>query len=324
LKKTDNLSNIPNDFAIEFLPSWIFFGKKITYDSLKNNKNPFKIFWQTLSISIATKANSSDNDSSSSEDVPSGDTTSDKDSRSLSLGVRFSLIRGKLLHEGKYEEIVKDINTELSKKITEDEDLKDLRQQRRKLKKDSNEWKKIVKKMEKRNEEIEEEVTKLFYEKAPESNPLKRIGLNLNIAGGVVWKFEGTKFEKGKLNKWGLWTTLSYEMKKVNLLAVGRYLSMEEDEDSIKKHCFDFGGRIIFDSLKKYSLSGELLYRKYNRNEDEANTSQWRAALLFEYRIGKNQTIYFSVGRDFEGNENSNLVSMIGLKLGIGSERFHL
>ena len=322
LKQTDNLSTIPEDFAIEFLPAWIFNGKNITFDSLKNNKNPLKILWQTLSISIATKSNATDdNNSSSSGKNVSENSDSENDSRSLSLGIRFSLIRGKLLYEDKYYKIkkaIEDMNLTFVEKLENDLLYRQLQDERRTPGLKDAERDKIIERMEKRANELEKE---LYFEAASEPFSFKRTGWDLNIAGGVVYNFPGNKFENGKLDKWGLWTTLSYEMKKVNLLAVGRYLSMEEDEDSIKKHCFDIGYRIIFDSFKNYSLSGELLFRKYNKNENETDTSQWRAALLFEFKIGKNQSINVTLGRDFEGNEKGNFISMVGLTLGVGSKR---
>jgi len=145
---------------------------------------------------------------------------------------------------------------------------------------------------------------------------LRRIGWKLDIAGGMVADFPQRVFDDGSINRWGAWLTGGYEWRKWSTLSVFRYMGNRNDSD---ESSFDFGGRIIFDNYKQFSLSTEAVYRKFpNRS---INDNKKRIALLFDYAIAKNKSISFTFGRDFEGKQSGDLISLVNILLGFGSKR---
>ncbi len=333
LNQTENLTTIPKNFAIDFLPYWVFFGKKITYESYEDNKLLDNLL-QSLSISIATKSNTN------SESKENTNLESNPEPRSVSLGIRFSLLRGDVSeeYEGQIEAIKgilennfhDDLKEFITEKIKDDPELKKLNERFLNAPNKDEIQDEIEDKKTKRIEEIKLPYLRSFLKekhdeiqvlkKAISNLEFKREGLKIDLAGGFVMDFPGNTFDEGEVNRWGLWMTIGYEgkaLKNWSTLGVLRYLS--NDSEGLKNHSFDIGGRIIYDINKKFLLSGEALYRKYN--EHEVDTNQWRAVLLLEYALAKNKALVFTFGRDFEGNENGNLISMLSLKLGFGSKR---
>lgn len=322
LNQTDNLGILPEDFALEFAPYWLFAGKGITYEKYANHKNIKSNFLQTLSFSIATSFNS--------------ETSPDSLSTSLAFGIRFSILRGKMDSEFNgyadslgtlykwLDELNKKFAPELLKRIDQDETSKKLRDERDKAGPTTRPI--IEARIAERDAEIKQQVEAEVREQhAGRINRIKglisrlrlrRIGWKLDVAGGAVADFPQRVFDDGSLSRWGAWLTGGYEWTKWSALGVFRFLGNHDDSD---ESSFDLGARLIFDTFKKFSLSGEGVYRKLpNRNTDD---NQWRLALICDYAIARNKSISFTFGRDFEGKQSGNLISLINLLLGFGSNR---
>lgn len=322
LNQTDNLSILPENFALEFAPYWLFAGRGITYEKYANHKNIKSNFLQTLSFSIATSFNS--------------ETSPDSLSASLALGIRFSILRGKIDSEFNgyadslgtlYEwldELNKKFAPEWQKRIEQDETINNLK----------DEWNnagpttrpiieaRIGEREAEIKQQVEAEIRKQHAERIDSIKGLisglrlRRIGWKLDVAGGAVADFPQRVFDDGSLSRWGAWLTGGYEWKKWSALGVFRFLGNYEDSD---ESSFDLGGRLIFDNFKKFSLSAEAVYRKLPNSSTDDN--QWRLALIFDYAIAKNKSISFTFGRDFEGKQSGNLISLVNLLLGFGSNR---
>ncbi|GAF75795.1 unnamed protein product, partial [marine sediment metagenome] len=153
---------------------------------------------------------------------------------------------------------------------------------------------------------------------------LRRIGWKLDVAGGAVADFPQRVFDDGSFNRWGAWLTGGYEWKKWSVLGVFRYLGDQDDsdvgdQDDSDESSIDLGGRIVFDNFKRFSLSAEAVARIFSNRSTHDN--QWRLAFLFDYAIAKNKSISFTFGRDFEDGQSGNLILLVNILLGFGSNR---
>lgn len=326
LNQTDNLSILPENFALEFAPYWLFGGKGLTYEEYAYHENIISNFFQTLSFSIATSSNS--------------ETSPDSLSTSLALGIRFSIFRGKIDSEfndyakrldtlyKELDELNKKFAPEWRKRIHEDPTIISMKDE---LQNADPTIKPIIAPLieahiAQREAEIKQQVeAEIRKQHAGKINNIKglisrlrlrRIGWKLDVAGGAVADFPQRVFDDGSFSRWGAWFTGGYEWRKWSVLGVLRYLGDQDDSD---ESSIDLGGRIVFDNFKRFSLSAETVYRYFpNRCTDD---NQWRLAFLFDYAIAKNKAISFTFGRDFEGEQSGNLISLVNILLGFGSDR---
>ncbi len=321
INNTKNLSALPENFALEFLPYWLFFGKNISYSSYKANEVVPNIA-QTLSLSIATSSDS--------------ETSSDTSSTSLGVGFRFSILRGRI--DEKYNDYAEKLDAlyddlgKISKSITEKrskltEDDPTIKQLRKQLETADETMVPLIEAMlSQRHEAIDQEAEAQVREELKENYEnlqsiasglrLRRIGLKLDLAAGFVIDFPQRVFDEANFSRLGAWITGGYEWTNYSLLGVARFLGNENNSD---ENSFDIGGRVIFDNFKRFSLSAESVYRNFPNRDSDKN--EYRVAVSFDYSLAKNKSISFTFGRDFEGRKSGNLISLINLVLGFGSER---
>ncbi len=334
-EQTEDLSSIPNNFAVEFSPFWLVSHPGLTYNEYNEAGSVFEkggrnVFLQTLSFSIATTTEKMEN--SAGDDVSI---------TSLAAGARFSLFRGKV-DDTPFQEHIKEIHKQLGilndafgvrfKKAVDSDPTLSLFKV---MKSDTISAEKrkaidlqITAVREKIKEKVEQE---LRTEKKATFNTIKstiskikykRLGFKLDLAGGIVLEFPNRDFEAGELRRWGSWLTGGYEGKNITTLGVLRYLGHRAGQDSSS---FDIGGRLIYSTANdKFSFSGEAVYRKIlkeNENLQNKVESSWRLALLLDYAIAKNRKLSFTFGRDFKGKTSGNLISAVNLIFGIGSKR---
>ncbi len=321
LNNTRNFSALPENFALEFSPYWLFFGQNIGYSSYAADNVGSNIA-QTLSFSIATTSDA--------------ETSTDPTSTSLGIGVRFSLLRGSIDQE--FNDYAKKLETlysnlgEISLRTT---------QKRAQMTATDTTIRKLVIQLQsaepamiplietalaqkqsaidnQAEAEVREEL-RANYDKLQAIATglrLRRIGWKLDLAGGFVVDFPQSQFDNGSLNRTGAWLTGGYEWTNFSFLSLARYLGGHDDSNN---NSIDLGGRLILDNVKKFSLSAESVYRSFpDRDSDK---SEYRLAFSLDYAIAKNKALSFSFGRDFEGKQSGNLISMINLILGFGSER---
>ena len=321
LTQTDNLTTIPEDFAVEIAPFWMLGGSGLTYSQYAGNQGLWANFLQTLSLSMA----------SSSRSVSSDDTTAS----SVAFGARFCLFQGHIdeSHEqygarlDSIRENLRYLNRSMHDAWTSRKESDSLLLQLKRLRDavpDSlkagiydmmdDRRSSLLNEVEAEQAELHEDEHELLADLASRLT-VRRIGPVLQASMGVVVDFPDRDFDYGDLSRAGLWLTGGYTWDDWSALAVARYL--HHDEDSLCN--FDFGARLIFDNWRRFSLSAEGLYRRFpDRDSDE---STWRAAFALDYAIGKNKSIAITFGRDFEGRRSGNLLTLINLVLGFGSER---
>lgn len=345
LNRTNDLNEFPRDLAMEFMPCWIFWGHKIKREDYEKD-TPSANLLQSASVSIASSNSEYGTDSSMT---------------STAIGLRFSLLRGRiddefkkmedsinvvhrLLHseytdslwKGKMQkDSIRGMLLARSKFIGDKLDTLDAKLEEEgiditefQLQKDHYEAEAdlVEASLAQREKDLREKFETEFREQNKETYdllsqliselPFRRIGWKMDMAGGVVLDFINNDFDKGDFNRWGIWFTGGYEWRNWSALGVFRYLGNDNDSDMAT---LDVGGRVILDNFKKFSLSAEAVNRSFPNMKDKA--SEYRAALQFDYAIARNKSVSFTFGRDFEGKQSGNLISIINIIMGFGSDR---
>lgn len=163
-----------------------------------------------------------------------------------------------------------------------------------------------------------------------EDNPLEqfqeampqRVGLFWGLAGGAAWGFPDQVWERGRVRRLGLWTTLSYEGTAVSNnvmftpVAVVRLLSERGDSASTT---VDAGGRFVL-SGPTYSASVEGVLRLPMEQEGAENL--YRIAGIFEYRIQPDLWFTATFGRDYRSEDSGSLLAQFGVKFNITEDRY--
>lgn len=334
IDNTSGLNAFPKNLAVEIMPYWIFWGQRIRYESYRSDR-PVSNILQSLSLSLATSVD---------------DAVEDSTVTSQAVGLRFSLFRGRIIEEMDTEidslsrylleryayrslktadsleaatelaaNAIDSLRTlienggdsvRLNAEIDVYEKILDVIADRRTAAGENAKINIDAEFLEDNKSSIER-LRKLIGDRQ-----LKRPGLKVDFAGGVVYDFPNNDFDKGEFRRWGAWMTAGYEWRKWSALGVVRCLTNDNHSDST---VIDFGGRIIFDNIKRLSLSAEAIYRYYPDLTD--GDDEYRLALEFDYAIARNKALTFVFGRDFEGRKSGNLLSMINLVMGFGSDR---
>ncbi|PKK83029.1 MAG: hypothetical protein CVT49_10825 [candidate division Zixibacteria bacterium HGW-Zixibacteria-1] len=334
LNNTNDLNNFPRNMAVEIMPYWIFWGQKIKYEDYSSNR-PGANLLQSLSLSLTTSID---------------DAIEDSAVTSQAVGIRFSLFRGRIIEEMDRE--IDSLSRSLLERyayefLSEADSLDAVKELAAKaidilrnrienggdsvrLDAEIEVYAEILEKISARrtaagenakinidtefledNKTIIERLRKLITDRQ-----LKRLGFKADFAGGMVYDFPNNDFDKGKFRRWGAWMTAGYEWRKWSMLGVIRCLTNDNNGDST---VIDFGSRIILDNVKKLSLSAEAIYRYYPNLTD--GDDEYRLALQFDYAIARNKSVSFTFGRDFEGKQSGNLISIINIIMGFGSDR---
>nr|WP_299382250.1 hypothetical protein [Allomuricauda sp.] len=353
---SENFTAFPNSYSLEFAPGWVFGGNNITYDDFDSDDIVDNLIQNTvLSFAINTKE---ENDSISTTQVALGVKFSllrgcidseyglKRDNRikldnSLNKILDFLAKSNEeaeeeakndeayLRLEGQIASLVDSIRQETDdteKEILKIE-LRALQQQK------SNFVAKYISEKLAESETMEQERKEL--QELAEQVKFEREGFKLDLSLAASWNFEQQNINNGKLFNYGGWLTGAYDLnpdsKKTNLSILGtaRMLLSPDEEYTVNATMmtddllrFDVGGRVILGALeRKLSISAEGLYRTVLNNDNIDDTH--RLVFNLEYEVSKNRLLTLSLGRDFDGNFNSdgNLIAFLNLVVGIGSKR---
>lgn len=334
LNATNNLSTIPNNYAVDLAPAWLFFGQHISYTDFSSN-TVGKNIWQSLDISIAYK------------NVK--DSLSNQTNTTIGIGVKVSLLRG-------------NINSKATAKVKQSLDLvSDLVKKRRDALQtyltsnprflamnkqagtttDTALKNKLAAQIRKTVDSLNKSVyaadpkTKANLDsikKIGESLDFSRYGWKLDLASGMSYYFPNQVYSSGSLNNAGAWLTGGFEdeASKVSFLGIARYLYNPKqayaDPKSILKQnnlsTFDTGFRLLFESAdSKFTFGGELVYRSITNTT--AVPSSYHYSISADYQVGKNQLLTFNIGRDFDGTvtKGGNLIAAFNFIIGFGNTK---
>lgn len=315
LNRTNSFSALPQDFAMEFSPYWMFAG---TQEEWRNDitRDIPKSILKTGTLSLATAQISTD---------------TSKKVTGLSVGFRFSLVSGTLAAKSvqKIERIEATLQEELFiKQSMESKERKkidslginniispDEYERRKNAIADSID---SSQEFQRRIKPVREERVKLLSQF--QENVSTREGLFWELAGAAVWAVPNGVIDKGMLDRLGLWTTLSQQWKEISLIAVGRYISVSTD--ALSKGSIDLGARCIY-TKDRYGISLEYVWRTQVGAKD-SNIPQWRLVGGIDYLIAPDTWAVVSFGKDYNTQAAGSLVAQLGLTFNIGKDRFTL
>jgi hypothetical protein len=174
------------------------------------------------------------------------------------------------------------------------------------------------------------------------SDPLEKlnkepVGHMLEFAMASSMDFLSADLKKTSLGKAAGWFTYTYRSEE-NDHHQGEFLASFRETydriDTISKSYTDIGVRGVYQYKSKFSMSLEFLgryrvdfdhcYDTNNKAFDCKHTRlDWRIFFNAEYKIMKNLSLTYGIGRDFDGNyvTNGNLVSLLGLNVGLGNAK---
>jgi hypothetical protein len=297
-------------------PFWIFGGRSITLEKFVKGKDIGQNIKQSLTVSLATTTKS--------------DTIADVEYRKVSFGVKFSILRGNI--KGDFEKEVRNLKSLLDKRkelitvIEEDPQYKALESKMLEAAKKGDEKTKEFYDdlMEKYLEEKEELLINSQKTKV-ENTEFKRSGFNLDLAFGLGVDFPTNEMSYSKVSKFGAWLTGDwYISEQMNFLLVSRILAAPNlyDSNNVKKSLvnFDAGAKLVLENFKKFSVSGEVIYRTYIQklNDEEGKI---RYTLNLAYELFPNKILTFNIGKDFDKNAETggNIIAALNFILGFGS-----
>jgi hypothetical protein len=276
-QSTNNFSQLPKSYALDFAPGLSFNSRNLTVDHYTSNS--FKDnFVQSFTISAAFR-----NLDAGEEDSLTSPATR------LGLGFRFSILRGKL-NTASYSllkslgaqqvkvlhGLVGDLDTlTRNDAIIQEAEIRmaELEDSGRKNSLDYATWQKIAvdREDELKSKAIESNKDELDRLTEMGRNlKIEKIGAKIDVAGGLVVDFLERTFNNSYVTKGGLWVTGGWETNSGwSFLGIGRYLFNPDkifaDENGLIRSAnvstFDFGGRVIFSSpVSRFSLSSEAIY----------------------------------------------------------------
>jgi hypothetical protein len=158
-------------------------------------------------------------------------------------------------------------------------------------------------------------------EQLQEATP-QRVGLFWGVAAGASWGFADGAWAAGHVRNIGVWTTLSYEGTQASQgttftpMAVARLLSQRGDSAMTT---LDAGGRFVL-SAPTYSASVEGIVRLPLETENAKNL--YRLAGILEYRLRPDLWLTATFGRDYQSQESGSLLAQLGVKFHVTEDRY--
>ncbi len=343
---TNGFTALPKNFSLEVAPFWLFSKKKPSLSSFISDKPKYSIP-QTLVLSVGTHTARSAFDSSEFTQV--------------AVGLSLSIMRGKVGKE--YKNWSDTLSMILKKENQTVEawydtyEKGDIELQRLKARLDNADNALILLLEDSINQRTEK--LHAIAEKAYQNDLVKRTtdlatikrlagttdfrryGFKMDIAAGLVMDYPFNTFQQAYLSKAGAWLTMGIEDKpnELNFLALVRFTGqfdyalknqMGMKVSNLHHGAFDIGFRLYKDFNDKFTLSYELLRRLVSYNNEKFVTSNVippdnsnRSAFSINYKIGKNQNLSFSFGKDFLQPflQRDNLITSLSFLSGLGSLR---
>ena len=311
LSASGGFSALPRDYALAVAPYWLAGGRNLRYDQYAAAGAGKQVFLQTLALSLAVKS--------------SGDGAADT-TTSLGVGMRFALVRGPIdtaangygarldsLYAN-LQEVASGQGEAFMEAMLADSIIKRLRT--------LPQTPEAQRLLQERQAAIVVELrevksAQLARVRRLASNlEVRRLGWNLDFAGGTVIDFPGQVAKNGSVSRLGAWVNGGYEGRGVTFLGVARLL---RDRRLAEPTSVDVGGRLLVNAVNRYGISGEAIAR-IHPNSDTLKTGL-RLALIADIRLAKNRAVSLTFGRDFDGSRTGSLLATINLILGLVAER---
>jgi hypothetical protein len=312
LNSTDNLSTIPNSYAIDFAPAWLFWGKNIKYNDFISGYNPGKSIPETFDISVAIRN--------------SKDSLTNQTNTRVGFGFSVSIIRGDI--SDKTKKAINDVHNHASNyALLKDKYEQDVENQPNFFKLSIDAQSALLAAADQKAHSDDQAKAELdAISKAAKAIDFTRYGWMLDLAGGLAYNFVNQS--KGTLYNSGLWLTGGYEFQQpgISLLGIVRYLDNPANTgvnlSADNYQTMDYGARFLYDAVdNKFTVGIEGIYRSVSGTT--AVKSSWRYAFSADYQVGANQVLSFNIGRDFDGtiNKSGNMIAALNFLIGFGNNR---
>jgi hypothetical protein len=295
LNTSNNLTSLPQNFAMEFSPYWMFYGSKLSWRQ-DIERDILESITRTSTMSIAT--------------AQTGDDANPV--TSLGISYRTSIFSGKLSDKSKsyLEKIESNLNVRLLlfDKYSQMQSYKEKFNQADELTRNAaNEIdkKKREELLDKANK-LSDETTKLILNdsnyrdelnstvgKDLEKITTQREGFFMDFSLATAMNFPKADASQGTLNKSAAWFTFSQEWEQFSIVGLTRGI-LEHTKNS---GLIDLGIRPVFNK-DLYAISLELISRIPVNNS--SLSFQWRLMSLLDYKIADNTWLNIGVGKDYD------------------------
>lgn len=327
---TSGFTSVPLNYAIEFSPHWIWNKKTSDAKSFLSNDigNNIK---HSFTISVANN----NNDVQSISQGPIRNTA-------IATGIRFSFLRGnisdstkaklntvnqymasknKTASQSSQATMIEDLNKIMLTKIEAVEQIANLTEAQKQTKIDS-----IVQYYETHKStltaqafdqpDIDDKIHEIL-----EALEFERKGWKLDFNSAIAWRFPDQSYSRRALDQTGAWLSGGYEFQNnISILCLLRYQYFSDNAliGRTKNSALDGGARLLY-TRSKFTLSAELVYRNNIDIEDQ----KYKYLINLDYKIGDNQKLNLSFGKDFNGvfTKDGNVISALNFLMGFGNKR---
>jgi|GEM_PF-5079680 len=171
--------------------------------------------------------------------------------------------------------------------------------------------------------------TLAYLDRQLDQTNIVRTGFKLELSAGMRQEYPDSTFSSIETSRAALWLTANYDVKNVlDIAAIARlqhnpslqYRDLQSVLQQDNTNFFDSGIRIGY-SPKKFQASWEGIYRNVLNNDDVDESVKW--ILNASYDVGKNTSLEFSYGQDFDNTElqSGNVIAALEFVKGFGSSR---
>jgi len=329
---TSNFSELPANYAIDLAPAWLFGYKHIKADDFLSNKVRYNI---PQSFIVSTAVNNND---------VIGDSASLIQNTAIGIGVKFSILRGKIAasEQSKLDDIRNDL-VDFSKGVSEliDEKIKNSvkYQDAQKIvfndKSTGDERTAAAESMQEEQSRILNEVLAVnnLQEERVKLNQqdvdLTRYGFKVDFNAALAFDFPNRVYDNSRLSKAAAWLTVANEWESgLSLLGIARFIrnpdALFADEfgvvNSDDLSIFDFGLKILY-ARDKFVFSFEGIGQSVSG--DSSIESGTKYLINSEYTLSKNMRLSLTFGKDFNNmiTKQGNVISTLNFLMGFGSKR---
>jgi len=312
LNKTQNLSTLPSDYALEFAPFWMFSHPTLTWEKDKS-RDILESMARTWTISLASAEIGTDA-------LPV---------TGFALGFRTSLWSGTSTNRAvnAFDTAAKTL-AQASSMINNATDTLD-KQLSEAIKNNPTKTEELTALFTSKKAKIVQSIQASASYKAAvalaeeELSGLipqiqERNGFSLDFAGALAWKVPGKIIDSMSLNQWGIWLTPSYVLDECSFVAVARFL---QDNENSKNQNIDLGARFIY-TIDKFAISAEAVLRSQKMGGQTESLT--RVAGVLEYQIMPNTWLQGTFGKDYQPSAQGSLLAQLGLSFNFSGKRFQL
>ncbi len=322
LNAADNFMSLPEDFALETSPYWLFSHSQLSWEQ-DSSRGLLESILRTTSLSFGTARVGQDSTSYTN----------------LSAGIRMSLFSGSMSQASKDSIRALELQLKQQGQLFNKYLGRRIESIRAAMQRDSVRFageprvfsallpgylQQIADAQQAVDKDPAYQAEKKQLQQKFTEVAVQRVGFFLELAAARVWRFPGNQWDGGGIpERWAAWLTPSYQWTHWSLVGVGRY--SDPQQDSLFAH-IDAGARLIYAGAD-FALSAEYVNRSFLENNGRsAPDSQYRLALLGEYLLTKGTWLQITFGRgsDIDTPDDDNILARLGLSYNLSSERLKL